>query len=172
MIARSRGQVRRMTTKEIVLIYLIFALFFSLIGYIYADTTSETVEFNFSGIEAPGIGFIFANNIGFFSLICILPFFNFAIYASQFFAIGNSVFQIHTLPVEVQSNLLYRHAIFEIFALSVSVHVSYEVYRVAYNYLYNSIKPNKKIYVEIAVSYVIIAALTLIGACLEGTVNV
>jgi hypothetical protein len=75
VVTGTKRRVRRMTPKEIVLIYLIFALFFSLIGYIYADTTSESVEFDFSGIEAPGIGFIFANNIGFFSLVCVLPFF-------------------------------------------------------------------------------------------------
>jgi hypothetical protein len=172
VVTGTKRRVRRMTPKEIVLIYLIFALFFSLIGYIYADTTSESVEFDFSGIEAPGIGFIFANNIGFFSLVCVLPFFNFVMYATQFLAIGNNIFQIHALPMEVQSNLLYRHAIFEIVALSVSVYISYEVYRALYDYLHNSIKPSKKTYMKIFLPYIIVVTLTLIGACLEGTVNV
>lgn len=172
MVTGSKRIVRKMTSKEIILIYLVFALFFSLIGYIYADTTSESVEFDFSGIEAPGIGFIFANNIGFFSLVCILPFFNFAMYATQFLAIGNNVFQIHTLPMEIQSNLLYRHAVFEVIALSVSVYISYEIYTALYDYLHSSIKPGKRACVKIIISYAIVAVLTLIGACLEGTVNV
>lgn len=93
-------------------------------------------------------------------------------YATQFLAIGNNIFQIHTLPMEVQSNLLYRHAIFEIVALSVSVYISYEIYRALYDYLHNSIKPSKKTYMKIILTYVIVVVLTLVGACLEGTVNV
>ena len=84
----------------------------------------------------------------------------------------NNIFQIHTLPMEVQSNLLYRHAIFEIVALSVSVYISYEIYRELYDYLHNSIKPSKKTYMKIILTYVIVVVLTLVGACLEGTVNV
>lgn len=152
--------------------YLTFALFFSFIGYIYADITSKSIEFDFSGIEAPGIGFIFANNIGFFSLVCFLPFLNFIMYATQFLAIGNNAFRIHTFNIEIQANLLYRHAVFEIVALSISIYVSYEIYRVLHDYLHNSIKPNKKTFKKLILLYIIIVVLTLIGACLEGTVNV
>lgn len=154
------------------MIYLIFALFFSLIGYMYADVTSESVEFDLSGLETPGIGFIFANNFGFFTLVCILPFFNSVIYAIQFLAIGNNIFQIHSLPIEVQKDLLYRHAIFEVIALSVSVYISYELYEALNGFLHNSIKPNKVIYIKIIMSYILVIVLTITGACLEGTVNV
>lgn len=172
MAVRVKRMVRRMTPKEITLIYLLFALFFSLVGFVYADTTSESINFDFNGLEAPGIGFIFANNIGFFSLVCILPFLNFIMYAIQFLAIGNNVFQIQALPFEIQANLLYRHALFEVMALSISIYVSYEIYNALYDYLHNSIKAGRKTYVKIILSYVIIIILTLVGACLEGTINV
>lgn len=165
-------RARRLTPREIVLIYLGFALFFSLIGFIYADITSESIGVNLSGIEAPGIWFIFSNNIVFFSLVCVLPFVNFILYSAQFLGIGNNVFQIQSLPIEIQTTLLYRHAIFEVIALLMSIYISYEIYSIAHEYLHNSIKVTRKTFVKIFLTYAILVVLTLIGAYLEGTVNV
>ena len=172
MTATIKQTARPLSPRDITLIYLLFSLFFAFAGFLYADLTSDSVSFDFSGIEAPGIGPIFVNNIAFFSLICITPFLNFAMSAVQFVAIGNNIFQIRELPLGLQAVLLYRHAVFEVIALMLSVYISYEVYRILRDYLHKSIRPERKRWIRILICYAAVALLTLSGACLEGTVNV
>lgn len=172
MTGTIKQKTRPMTSRDITLIYLLFSLFFAFAGYLYADLTSASVSFDFSGIEAPGIGPIFANNIAFFSLICVTPFLNFAMSAFQFVAIGHNIFQIRELTFGLQAVLLYRHAVFEVIALMISVYISYEIYRILRDYLHKSIKPERKRWLRILICYAAVALLTLLGACLEGTVNV
>lgn len=70
--------------------------------------------------------------------------------------------------------MLFRHSIFEIIALFLSIYISYCLLLVANDYINNHIATNeaKSILKRLGLVYVAVIILTALGALFEGSVNV
>lgn len=174
-----------MALKEIVSFHVVFAIFFGILGYISFSLLADNNVLEIKALindydhvvaeqEKAGIIMIFLNNISFFSIVCVLPLINIIYLIVQFFNIGTYIYQIQELDLLQQFNLLYRHSIFEIVALIISIYISYSLLQMANTYLKSTVDdfPYRRKFKKVAIAYVLILILTLVGALLEGNVRV
>lgn len=163
-----------MKEREILYFHFILAFFCIIIGFYANEFINGTVNDNFTPNlvnmnDNPGILFFFKNNIMFFLIISIIPLINLYFFSVQFLSIGYSINNIINLSLSLQINILYRHLIFEIIAILLSILISYR-YILVGRRLLKDIKINWKKEVKImGILYLLIFIFTLIGAVLEGT---
>ena len=133
-------------------------------------------EFGHVGAEHQnaGVAKIFWNNITFFSIVSILPILNFLYFIIKFFNMGTYMYQVNELSFLQTFTLLYRHSIFEVIALILSIYISYALLQISNSYLndFDRHFPYRKKFKQIAIVYIIVILLTLVGAFLEGNVGV
>lgn len=169
-----------MKSKDVIYFHIVIALFFLILS-VYSsnfifDKVSKGDFFNNSTLilnnKNPGMLFFFKNNISFFLLVSIVPFFNCILFILQFISLGISIQSILHLPLKYQFVFLYRHLFFEIIALFTAIIISYKLFQYS-KYLLNDKNVDwKKKGKKIVILYLILIISTLIGAILEGTVNV
>ena len=166
-----------MKNKDVMYFHIILALFFIIIGSCLDNFLFENIKSikeNFMNISNkqrinPGVMFFFINNIKFFLLISILPFIGTIFFSIQFLTIGSTINQVIKFPFLYGFNLLYRHLIFEIIALFISIIISYKYWKCSKKILKDISINWKKEVLVLSIMYLIIILCTLIGAILEGT---
>lgn len=115
---------------------------------------------------------ILLNNLLFFALVSVFPIINIVLFAPQFLMLGGNVHTISGMSFADQTTILFRHTIWEIAALLVSVAVSYLFLFALREYLSDSGADRGLLVRRIrtaAWGYPIIVALALVGAILEGS---
>lgn len=167
-----------MKKLDILYFYIVVGVFTLILGYyfsdyLYQDSSNIITNINLANEKVnPGIIYFFKNNILFFIFLTIIPFINLYYFNVQFFSVGSSIHRIINLPINSQFEILYRHLIFEIIAIIISIIISYEFWNLS-RYLLKDEKVNwKKEFIKITILYSIIIICTFIGAVLEGSVNV
>lgn len=164
----------RLNPKQILLLYLVSALFVAFIGYFVSFKLWYVSDYDITSAQNVGFIKIFENNILFFFLISVFPVINLVLFLFQFAGLGSNVYQIQKLSFQLQFKMLYRHTFFELIALFIAVYISYLIFYTAYDYLHdNKKKVNKKILIKkIIISYSAIVLCTVTGAILEGNMSV
>lgn len=167
---------------EIVVFYIISSISLFIIGYVTYDLlvksgiiTINIAEDALHEVENVDGFLIFKNNILFFALISVLPIFNWFMVLAQFFQLGFFAFSISELSLRLQFLLLYRHTFFEILALFAAVYISQLGLTIGKKFVNNvDVEEGyyKKSFIKIAWTYLFILIATVIGALLEGNVNV
>ncbi|MDK8691689.1 hypothetical protein ACMZ78_05075 [Gardnerella swidsinskii] len=117
---------------------------------------------------------IFCNNICLFSLVAITPVVNAIFFIFQFFVMGSVIYTIQHLSIQQQFILLFRHSIFEVLALLLSIYISYRLLILANDYTIDKITTNetKRVLKHLLLIYFVIVIITFFGACLEWSANV
>lgn len=116
--------------------------------------------------------FILRTNLLFFLLVSVLPVVNLLLVLPQFFMLGVTTGAMLNLPFNSQFDLLYRHASLEAVALLVSVALSY---RMLFALRRFTDSPQRDLPVlgrdlrRLLPGYLLILAITLVAAILEGT---
>lgn len=171
---------------EIVRFHLVLAAFLGGIGYLVSVMVAGQVAelgsatggllgegpvgstIASTGAETWGIA---THNLAFFALVSILPVANIALVAPQFLALGSHAYVIKDLSWTIQVEMLYRHTVFEIFALMISVAISYLFLFAVRDFVVRTSLDRTRLRQELmraARLYPAVVALTLLGAFLEG----
>jgi len=168
----------RFRLMEIMFFNIILSMFAFIIGYAAFDIlfNNQILDFDvdadaLSQISNTTSDMFFKNNFLFFLAISFLPIINTIFLFLQFFRLGNYAFSIKSMTINEQFVLLYRHTIFEVFALILSVYISYRILFMVNAFTQNHTvdkKYYKKSFIKISTSIFLVFLSTLIGAILEG----
>lgn len=162
--------------------YIIVSITSLAIGYMIYDVASAynfiEVHFSDSAIEdirnANSI-MLLKNNLSFFLIISILPIINILFVITQFGKLGVLVFNCKDMSFNMSFLILYRHTFFEIIALFIAIYISCNIFVYGKKYIDTEKSDEdsyKNILIRIGISYLVMAIITIIGAYLEGHVNV
>lgn len=177
-IAR-RGGARNLA--EIGRFYAALAVLAVIAGYIAQDVLVRTL---FHGTDHAASApvrlasdssetwFILGNNLAFFLVVSLLPVVNILMVIVQFASLGGLAFTIRDLPVDAQVDLLYRHTIFEVAALSVAVAISYLAFFAIKDYADSATRDTQGLLRRLRVAarlYLVVLVCTIVGALLEGS---
>lgn len=168
---------------EMISMYIIISLVSLVLGYIFSDIAStyniiERYVYDNPMEEIRNVisFMLLKNNLGFFLVISLLPIINILLVITQFVKLGILAFNCKDMTFYMRFIILYRHTFFEIIALFVAIYVSCNIITYGKKYIEteNSEEEDnyKKILYRIGISYTVVIIVTVIGAYLEGHVNV
>ncbi len=161
--------------SEVTLFHAALAVIMTALGYLAwgaistrlgADLNTETAPIQISAGAGEG-WWIFGVNLTFFTIVALLPFINLLLVIPQFLNLGQMASAMGSLSLADQFMLVYRHTIFEIAALIISVRISYLLFSMIRGYGNRALVSGSLS--RVARLYLAVIVLTAIGALLEGT---
>jgi len=173
-------RTHRTALREIMQFHLCVALFLGIVGFFLQDRLASLLELSPTSALGPvelssttsELWFILSRNLVFFLVVSILPFIGSILAGIQFISLGSLVFTIQNQPARAQIDILYRHTIFEILALSASVIISYVLFFAIRDYMRASEAQGRKLLALdlkcLIPLYAVMIASTISGALLEG----
>ncbi|MCL2735665.1 MAG: hypothetical protein FWD75_03410 [Propionibacteriaceae bacterium] len=169
---------------DIIVFHVCLAAFFLIIGFLLHELMMSVINphmpVELSPTTAIGISStrtqlvaIWLNNIAFFLIVSVLPIVGSAMAAVQFILLGGLIHGIRHLPLSTQTDLLFRHAGFEVVALLAAVTISYILLMSLNEFLRTSEDSARSTLLSALSStmpfYALIFTTTTVGAILEGS---